>query len=80
MREVRNEHGYDLERGDLHHAMLIRYRLVRCCRSHEGVGAVISYRNYLDLKKIRPIVIERTTKRKGDKVITSSYKKAEVVK
>jgi hypothetical protein len=41
---------------------------------------VISYRDYLDLKKIRPIVIERTTKRKGDKVITSSYRKAEVVK
>ncbi len=78
MREVRNEHH--LERSNRHHALLIRYRLVRCCRSHEGVGAVISYRDYLDLKKIRPIVIERTTKRKGDKVITSSYKKAEVVK
>ena len=78
MREVRNEHH--LERSNRHHALLIRYRLVRCCRSDEGVGAVISYRDYLDLKKIRPIVIERTTKRKGDKVITSSYKKAEVVK
>lgn len=78
MREVRNEHH--LERSNRHDALLIRYRLVRCCRSHEGVGAVISYRDYLDLKKIRPIVIERTTKRKGDKVITSSYKKAEVVK
>lgn len=78
MSEVRNEHH--LERSNRHHALLIRYRLVRCCRSHEGVGAVISYRDYLDLKKIRPIVIERTTKRKGDKVITSSYKKAEVVK
>ncbi len=78
MREVRNEHH--LERSNRNHALLIRYRLVRCCRSHEGVGAVISYRDYLDLKKIRPIVIERTTKRKGDKVITSSYKKAEVVK
>jgi hypothetical protein len=78
LREVRNEHH--LERSNRHHALLIRYRLVRCCRSHEGVGAVISYRDYLDLKKIRPIVIERTTKRKGDKVITSSYKKAEVVK
>jgi len=78
LREVRNEHH--LERSNRHHALLIRYRLVRCCRSHEGVGAVISYRDYLDLKKIRPIVIERTTKRKGDKVITSSYRKAEVVK
>lgn len=41
---------------------------------------MISYRDYLDLKRIKPIVIERTQKRKGDKIITSSYRKAEVVK
>lgn len=32
------------------------------------------------MKGIKPIVIERTTKAKGDKVVVSSYKPAEIVR
>ena len=39
---------------------------------------MISYRDYLALKGIKPIVIERTIKQKGDKIIVSSYKSAEI--
>jgi hypothetical protein len=41
---------------------------------------VISYRDFLALKGIKPIVIERTIKQKGDKVIVSSYKPAEIAR
>jgi len=41
---------------------------------------VTSYRDYLALKGLKPIVIERTDKKKGDKVIITSCRKAEVVK
>ncbi|MGI9141640.1 MAG: hypothetical protein ACR2IJ_00465 [Fluviibacter sp.] len=39
-----------------------------------------SYKDYLNMKGIKPIVIERTTKAKGDKVVVSSYKPAEIVR
>lgn len=48
--------------------------------SGQGVGAVKSYRDYLAMKGIQPIIIERTVKRKGDKVVVTSYKTAETVK
>jgi len=41
---------------------------------------VISYKDFLALKGIKPIVIERSWKRKGDYVIVSSYRPAEIVK
>jgi hypothetical protein len=41
---------------------------------------VTSYRDFLALKGIKPIVIERTVKQKGDKIIVSSYKPAEIVR
>ncbi len=78
MREVRNEHH--LERSNRHHALLGLYRLVRCYRSDEGVGAVISYRDYLAIKGLKPIVIERTAKQKGDKVLVASCKPVVVVR
>lgn len=46
----------------------------------EGAWPVISYRDYLALKGIKPIVIERTIKQKGDKIIVSSYKPAEIAR
>jgi hypothetical protein len=39
-----------------------------------------SYRDFLALKGIKPIVIERTPKSKGDKVIVTSCKPAETVR
>ena len=39
-----------------------------------------SYRDFLDLKGIKPIIIERTQKSKGDKVVVTSYKPAEIVR
>lgn len=39
-----------------------------------------SYRDYLAMKGLQPIIIERTVKRKGDKVVVTSYKTAETVK
>jgi hypothetical protein len=39
-----------------------------------------SYRDYLDLKGLKPIVIERSEKRAGDKVIVSSCLPAITVK
>lgn len=50
------------------------YRRLRSYRSDEGVGAVKSYRDYLAIKGLKPIVIERTTKQKGDKVLVASCK------
>jgi len=41
---------------------------------------VTSYRDFLALKGIKPIVIERTAKSKGDKVIVTSCKPAETVR
>jgi hypothetical protein len=41
---------------------------------------MISYRDYLALKGLKPIVIERTQKKRGDKVVVSSYRPAEIVK
>lgn len=46
----------------------------------EGARPVISYRDFLALKGIKPIVIERTIKQKGDKIIVSSYKPAEIAR
>lgn len=48
--------------------------------SCKGVGTVTSYRDFLALKGIKPIVIERTPKSKGDKVIVTSCKPAETVR
>lgn len=48
--------------------------------SGKGVGVVKSYRDYLAMKGIKPIVIERTEKRNGDKVIVTSCRPAETVK
>lgn len=39
-----------------------------------------SYKDYLKMKRLKPIVIERTTKRPGDHVIVSSYKPAEIIR
>ena len=39
-----------------------------------------SYRDYLAIKGLRPIVIERTAKKKGDKVLVASCKPVEVVR
>lgn len=39
-----------------------------------------SYRDYLAIKGLRPIVIERTAKRNGDKVLVASCKPVEVVR
>ena len=50
------------------------YRRLCSYRSDEGVGAVKSYRDYLAIKGLKPIVIERTTKQKGDKVLVASCK------
>jgi hypothetical protein len=56
------------------------YRRLRSYRSDEGVGAVKSYRDYLAIKGLKPIVIERTTKQKGDKVLVASCKPVVVVR
>ena len=39
-----------------------------------------SYRDYLALKGLKPIIIERTAKQKGDKVLIASCKPVELVK
>lgn len=39
-----------------------------------------SYRDYLAIKGLKPIVIERTAKRNGDKVLVSSCMPVEIVK
>ena len=41
---------------------------------------MISYRDYLAMKGLSPIVIERTEKRNGDTVLVSSCKPVDVVK
>jgi len=41
---------------------------------------VKSYRDYLAIKGLKPIVIERTTKQKGDKVLVASCKPVQVVR
>ena len=56
------------------------YRRLRSYRSDEGVGAVKSYRDYLAIKGLKPIVIERTGKQKGDKVLVASCKPVVVVR
>jgi DNA-directed RNA polymerase alpha subunit len=56
------------------------YRRLRSYRSDEGVGAVKSYRDYLAIKGLKPIVIERTAKRNGDRVLVSSCMPLEIVK
>jgi hypothetical protein len=38
-----------------------------------------SYRDYLALKGLEPIVIERTVKAEGDWVVVSSYLPAQIV-
>lgn len=38
-----------------------------------------SYRDYLAIKGLKPIVIERTTKRNGDKVLVSSCMPVEII-
>lgn len=78
VRETRNED--DLERNHSHCSLHVCNRTVRHNRFRMGGGTVTSYRDYLALKGLKPIVIERTAKKKGDKVITSSYRKAELVK
>lgn len=39
-----------------------------------------SYKDYLRLKWLKPIVIERSNKKPGDYVIVSSYLPAEIVR
>ena len=56
------------------------YRRLRSYRSDEGVGAVKSYRDYLAIKGLKPIVIERTAKQKGDKVLVASCKPVVIVR
>jgi hypothetical protein len=41
---------------------------------------VNSYKDYLRLKWLKPIVIERTKKLEGDKVLIASCKPVEIVK
>ena len=38
-----------------------------------------SYRDYLAIKGLKPIVIERTAKKKGDKVLVASCRPAVIV-
>jgi len=39
-----------------------------------------SYKDYLALKGLKPIVIERTTKKPGELILRHSFMPAEVVK
>jgi len=39
-----------------------------------------SYKDYLAMKGLKPIVIERSNKKPGDYVIISSYLPAEIVR
>lgn len=39
-----------------------------------------SYKDYMAMKGLKPIVIERSDKKPGDYVIVSSYLPAEIVK
>lgn len=71
---------HDDQASNLHH-VLHGSHWVHCRGySGKGVGAVKSYRDYLAMKGIQPIVIHRTQKTKGDKVIVTSCKPAETVK
>jgi hypothetical protein len=70
----------DDQARNLHHVLHGSHWVHLGGYSGKGVGAVKSYRDYLDMKNIRPIVIHRTTKRSGDKVIVTSCKPAETAK
>lgn len=62
------------------HRLLGLHWLLHDNGSGMGVVAVNSYKDYLRLKWLKPIVIERTKKLPGDYVLVSSYKPAEIVK
>lgn len=70
----------DDQARNLHRILHCSNRVYRRGYSGKGVGAVKSYRDYLAIKGIQPIIMERTVKRKGDKVVVTSYKTAETVK
>lgn len=76
----RLRHEYYLERSNLNRSLHVRNRTVRHHRIYMGGRAVKSYRDYLALKGLKPIVIERTAKQKGDKVLVASCKPVQVVK
>ena len=62
------------------HRLLGLHWLLHDNGSGMGVVAVNSYKDYLRLKWLKPIVIERTKKLPGDYVLVSSYKPSEIVK
>ena len=62
------------------HRLLGLHWLLHDNGSCKGVGAVNSYKDYLRLKWLKPIVIERTKKLSGDKVVVASCKPVEIVK
>ena len=70
----------DDQGSNLYHVLHGSHWVYRRGYSGKGVGAVKSYRDYLAMKGLQPIIIERTVKRKGDKVVVTSYKTAETVK
>lgn len=70
----------DDQASNLYHVLHGSHWVYLRGHSGKGVGAVKSYRDYLAMKGLRPIVIQRTTKCKGDKVIVTSCKPAETVK
>ena len=70
----------DDQASNLYHVLHGSHWVHRRGDSSKGVGAVKSYRDYLAMKGLQPIVIHRTPKAKGDKVIVTSCKPAETVK
>ena len=72
--------GNDDQGSNLYHVLHGSHWVHRRGYSGKGVGAVKSYRDYLAMKGLQPIVIHRTAKSKGDKVIVTSCKPAETVK
>lgn len=62
------------------HRLLGLHWLLHDNGSGMGVVTVNSYKDYLRLKWLKPIVIERTKKLSGDHVLVSSCKPVEIVK
>lgn len=68
---------YDYQARDLYHFLHGSNWVHLRDYSGKGVGAVKSYRDYLAMKGLQPIVIERTIKRDGDKVLIGNYRPAQ---
>ena len=70
----------DTQRNDLDGWHSLHHGLYLHIGIRKGVGTVNSYKDYMRLKWLKPIVIERTKKLPGDLVLPVNYKPAEIAR